>query len=95
MEKMYYIGLDIHKKMIAWCLKDHSGCFVKQGEVKTTRSALQERVAYLPQPWVAAMEATLFTGWACSRNVTWRLGRSENCAGCCGFGTFWCGRRFA
>ena len=63
MENIYYIGLDIHKKMIAWCLKDHSGCFVKQGEVKTTRSALQEWVADLPHPWVAAMEATLFTGW--------------------------------
>ena len=63
MEKMYYIGLDIHKKMIVWWTKDRSGCFVKQGEVKATRSALQEWVADLPQPWVAAMEATLFTGW--------------------------------
>ena len=37
--------------------------FLKQGEVKATRTALQEWVADLPQPWVAAMEATLFTGW--------------------------------
>ena len=63
MENVYYIGLDIHKKMIAWCLKDHTGRFVKQGEVKATRLSLQEWVADLPQPWVAAMEATLFTGW--------------------------------
>ena len=55
MENVYYIGLDIHKKMIAWCLNDHTGRFVKQGEVKATRLSLQE--------WVAAMEATLFTGW--------------------------------
>ena len=32
MENVYYIGLDIHKKMIVWRLKDHSGCFVKQGD---------------------------------------------------------------
>lgn len=63
MEKVYYIGLDIHKKMIVWCMKDHSGCLVKQGEVKATRTALQKWVADLPHPWVAAMEATLFTGW--------------------------------
>ena len=45
MENIYYIGLDIHKRMVAWCLKDHSGCLVKQGEVKATRPALQEWVA--------------------------------------------------
>lgn len=63
MENIYYVGLDIHKKMIAWCLKDHTGYILKQGEVKAARPALQEWVANLPQPWVAAMEATLFTGW--------------------------------
>ncbi len=35
----------------------------KSGRVRATRLALQEWVAGLPHPWVAAMKATLFTGW--------------------------------
>ena len=25
MQSMYYIGLDVHKKMISYCVKDRSG----------------------------------------------------------------------
>lgn len=63
MDKPCYIGLDIHKKMIAWCLKDEAGRLVKRGEVKAERKALEKWVAEIPGPWVGAMEATLFTGW--------------------------------
>ena len=63
MNTPYYIGLDIHKKMIAWCLKDETGRVVERGEVKAERNALKKWAASLPGPWVGAMEATLFTGW--------------------------------
>lgn len=63
MEKLYYIGLDLHKKIIAYCIKTVSGVIVSRGTVVATRSALLEWVESLPQPWVAAMEATMFTGW--------------------------------
>jgi transposase len=63
MEELYYIGLDLHKKIIAYCIKNESGRLVRNGTVAATRSDLLEWVERLPQPWMAAMEATLFTGW--------------------------------
>lgn len=63
MEKLYYIGLDLHKKIIAYCIKTVGGETVQQGTVAANRSSLLKWVETLPQPWVAAMEATMFTGW--------------------------------
>jgi transposase len=63
MEKLYYIGLDLHKKIIAYCVKTVSGVIIRRGTVAATRPALLEWIKSLPQPWVAAMEATMFTGW--------------------------------
>src|SRR3984893_17361431 len=60
---MYYIGLDIHKKTIAYCVKHGGGEVHSQGVVNATRAALDGWLKGLPQPWTAAMEATLFTGW--------------------------------
>jgi transposase len=60
---MYYIGLDIHKKTIAYCVKHGGGEIQTQGTVNATRAALDGWLKTLPQPWTAAMEATLFTGW--------------------------------
>jgi transposase len=60
---MYYIGLDIHKKAIAYCVKHGGGEVHAQGVVNATRIALDTWLKTLPQPWTAAMEATLFTGW--------------------------------
>src|SRR6266481_3742579 len=63
METMYYIGLDVHKKTISYCVKDGSGCIHAEGAIPATRSDLDRWMRTLPQPWTAAMEATLFTGW--------------------------------
>lgn len=60
---MHYIGLDIHKKMIAYCIKDANGKIYKKGMLKATRAALTEWMADIGRPWICAMEATLFTGW--------------------------------
>ena len=63
METMHYIGLDIHKKIIAFCIKTISGQIISQGTISATRKALMDWIKFLPQPWTVAMEATLFTGW--------------------------------
>jgi len=63
MGKLYFIGLDLHKKIIAYCIKTRSGVIVAKGTVPATRPSLLKWMESLPQPWVAAMEATLFTGW--------------------------------
>ena len=60
---MYYIGLDVHKKTISYCVKDASGQIERQGTIGTTRKDLDVWMKYLPQPWAVAMEATIFTGW--------------------------------
>ena len=63
MQTMYYIGLDVHKRTISYCVKDGSGTIHSQGTIPTTRLDLDRWMKTLPQPWTAAMEATVFTGW--------------------------------
>ena len=63
MQSMYYIGLDVHKKSISYCVKDASGQIHAEGAIPATRFDLDRWMKTLPQPWTAAMEATLFTGW--------------------------------
>ena len=60
---MYYIGLDVHKKTISYCVKDASGRICQAGKVGATRWELDIWIKALPQPWTVAMEATIFTGW--------------------------------
>src|SRR5271169_6952626 len=62
MESMYYIGLDVHKKTISYCVKDASGQVVQEGKIGATRGELDGWMKTLPQPWSVAMEATIFTG---------------------------------
>ena len=63
MENMHYIGLDVHKKTIRYCVKDVSGRIHAAGTIPATRFDLDRWMKTLPQPWTAAMEATIFTGW--------------------------------
>src|SRR5579863_5480877 len=60
---MYYIGLDIHKKTISYCVKDAAGCVHQEGKIGSTRRELDAWIRTLPQPRTIAMEATIFTGW--------------------------------
>jgi transposase len=60
---MYYIGLDLHKKTISYCIKDISGKVLAEGTIEATRQGLDEWMKRLPGPWMAGMEATIFTGW--------------------------------
>ena len=63
MQPMYYIGLDVHKRSISYCVKDSSGTIHSEGLIPATRVDLDRWIKTLPQPWTAAMEATMFTGW--------------------------------
>lgn len=60
---MYYIGLDVHKKTISFCIKDSAGAIHREGVIDSSRDSLDAWIPTLPTPWHAAMEATLFTGW--------------------------------
>jgi transposase len=63
MEPMYYIGLDVHKLKISYCVKDVIGKIRAEGWIPATRFDLDRWMKTLPQPWSGAMEATMFTGW--------------------------------
>src|ERR1035441_5959455 len=60
---MYYIGLDVHKKTISYCVKDAAGHVHREGKIGSTRRELDSWLTTLPQPRTIAMEATIFTGW--------------------------------
>lgn len=63
MESIYYIGLDVHKKTIAYCTKTKDGDLVDKGTLKANRDALREWAGSIDRPWIGALEATMFTGW--------------------------------
>jgi hypothetical protein len=63
MENMYNIGLDVHKKTISYCVKDGCGHIHAEGAIAATRRDMDMGMKTLPQPWTAAMEATILTAW--------------------------------
>ena len=63
MTTMNYIGLDVHKKTIRYCVKDVSGRIQQEGKVGSNRRELDCWMKTLLQPRKVAMEATIFSGW--------------------------------
>jgi transposase len=63
MEQLYYVGLDLHKKIIAYCIKQSDGTIITEGKIEAKRFCLKQWAETLPGPWIGAMEATIFTGW--------------------------------
>jgi transposase len=59
----YYIGLDVHKKSVSYCIKLADGTRVRKGKVASRREDLRQWAKQLSQPWAGAMEATLVSGW--------------------------------
>ena len=64
----YFVGLDVHKQVIAFCVKTADGGIVSEGKILATRAALDEWVQTVPRPWQGAMEATMFSHW-----IYWHL----------------------
>ncbi len=61
---MYFIGLDVDKKTISYCVKDAAGRVHQEGKVVgSTRRELDGWIRAMPQPRMIAMEAAIFTGW--------------------------------
>src|SRR5258708_19590870 len=60
---MYYIGLDVHKKTISYCVKDAAGKIEREGKIGWRGRELDAWIKTLHQPRMIGMEATIFTGW--------------------------------
>ena len=60
---MYFIGLDVHKKSISYCVKDAASGVYQEGKIGSSRRELDVWIRTMPQPRMIAMEATIFTGW--------------------------------
>jgi transposase len=63
MNIQYFVGLDVHKQVIAFCVKRANGEIVSEGKLPARRGELERWASQLPRPWRAGMEATLFSGW--------------------------------
>jgi transposase len=63
MSILHYIGLDVHKKTISYCVKTAAGQVVQEGKLAATREVLQQWAKKQQTPWHGAMEATLFSAW--------------------------------
>ena len=59
----HYIGFDVHKKSVSYCVKTGDGTIVEEGKLRATHDALRQWAGERPEPWRGAMEATLFSGW--------------------------------
>ena len=59
MTSMNYIGLDVHKKRISYCVKDVGGQVQQEGKIGSTRRELDSWMKALPRPRTVAMEGTI------------------------------------
>jgi transposase len=60
---MNYVGLDVHKRTISFCVRSPDGRILQEGSVPTLREALDELLSEVPAPCLVGLEATLFTAW--------------------------------
>ena len=59
----HYIGFDVHKKTVSYCVKTADGTIVEEGKLQATHDALRKWAEKRREPWRGAMEATIFSGW--------------------------------
>ena len=59
----HYIGLDIHKRTIAYCTKQPDGRTIDEGAFRANRGSIEQWAAARTKPWIGGMEATMFTGF--------------------------------
>lgn len=59
----HYIGFDVHKKTISYCVKATDGQILEEGKLRSNRETLRDWAGKRQASWRGAMEATLFSGW--------------------------------
>jgi transposase len=59
----HYIGFDVHKKTISYCVKAADGTILEEGTLAAKHAVLRAWASRRTEPWHGAMEATLFSGW--------------------------------
>lgn len=59
----HYIGFDVHKKSISYCVKASNGTILEEGKLAAKAATLRQWAGRRAEPWHGAMEATLFSGW--------------------------------
>jgi hypothetical protein len=55
--------MDVHKRKISYCVEASSGTIHAENTIRASRLDLDRWMKILAQPWSAATEATIFTGW--------------------------------
>jgi transposase len=63
MNRLYFIGLDVHKRVISYCIKTYQGQLVKSGQIVANRGTVGAHFKSIEVPFILAMEATMFSGW--------------------------------
>lgn len=63
MNATHYIGFDVHKKSVSYCVLTADGLIVEQGKLLSTRRTLRQWAEQRSEPWRGALEATIFSGW--------------------------------
>ena len=58
----HYIGLDVHKRSISYCVKTADGQILEEGKLRATHQVLREWAQKRSESRPGAMEATLFSG---------------------------------
>lgn len=59
----HFIGMDIHKCTISFCEKSMTGQTIAQGTIPARKQALISFAQSRTRPFIAGVEATLFSGW--------------------------------
>ena len=63
----YYVGLDVHRQSISYCIKRPEGTIVRDGKVLAQRQTLTEWAQSLGDaPWCGGLEATTCSHWISS-----------------------------
>lgn len=59
----YFVGLDVHRQTVSYCVKQADGKIVSEGKIAARRDALSEWATSLNAPWCGGLEATICSHW--------------------------------
>ena len=60
----YYVGLDVHRQSVSYCIKRPEGTIVREGKVPAQRRELTEWAqSFQDTPWCGGLEATICSHW--------------------------------